>query len=76
MSNPLDSPRLEPIDKLLFIAIFIFAIILIGISRWAPQDGQTFQVISGILTGFAGAFFARLSPNPKKHDDPPLDSPK
>lgn len=55
---------IDPLDKLLLFGIVFFAGILIYIARWAPQDGQTFQVISGLLTGFSGAFFARLKPKP------------
>lgn len=31
----------------------------------APNDGQTFQVLSNLLSGCAGAFFARIKPAEK-----------
>jgi uncharacterized membrane protein YjjP (DUF1212 family) len=52
----------DPLDKLLLLSILFFAGMLIYIARWAPNDGQTFQVISGLLTGFSGAFLARIKP--------------
>jgi hypothetical protein len=55
---------IDPIDKMLLFGIVFFTGVLIYIARWAPQDGQTFQVVSGLLTGFSGAFFARLKPKP------------
>ena len=41
---------------------------MIGLSALAPNDGQTFQVISGLLTGFAGAFFMRIKAPDKSTD--------
>jgi hypothetical protein len=56
---------IEAIDKLLFTGIVFFTLLLIAISKLSPSDVQTFQVISGLLTGFGGAFFARMSPKSK-----------
>ncbi len=56
---------IEAVDKMLMCGIFFFAMLLIAISKWSPGDGQTFQVISGLLTGFSAAFFARMSPQSK-----------
>jgi len=58
--------RVEPIDRLLVAGIVFFTLLLIVVSKWSPNDGQTFQVISGLLTGFGGAFFARLKPPEKQ----------
>ena len=52
----------EAVDKLLCGGIAFFTILLVAISKWSPNDGQTFQVVSGLLTGFSGAFFARMKP--------------
>jgi hypothetical protein len=54
----------DALDKLLFVGIFFFAGVLLVLAKWDADDGQTFQVISGLLTGFSGAFFARLKPKP------------
>lgn len=54
--------EIDALDKLLFTGIIFFAIVLVAIARLMPNDGQTFQVISGLLTGFAGAFFGRMKP--------------
>jgi hypothetical protein len=35
---------------------------LIYVEKAFPNDGQIFQVISGLVTGFAGAFFMRVKP--------------
>jgi hypothetical protein len=38
---------------------------MIGISKWSPNDGQTFQSIAGLLSGFSGAFLGRMVPSKK-----------
>jgi hypothetical protein len=55
-----------PLDKLLLGCVVFFAMVLVAISKWSPNDGQTFQVISGLVTGFAGAFLMRIKPAEKK----------
>ena len=57
---------LDAVDKLLFCGIIFFTFMLIAISKWSPNDGQTFQVVSGLLTGFGAAFFARMKPTGKQ----------
>lgn len=56
---------IDPVDRLLFTAILIFVALLVGVSKVSPNDGQTFQVLSSLLSGFAGAFLARITPNKK-----------
>lgn len=56
------SKNIEPIVFLLFGGIIFFTLLLVAISKWSPNDGQTFQVVSGLLTGFAGAFMMRVKP--------------
>lgn len=51
---------LEPIDVLLFIGMMVFSVIIFVCNVMFPMDGQIFQVYSGVLGGFTGAFFARL----------------
>ena len=57
--------RLEPVDRVLVVLILFFTISMVSISKWSPNDGQTFQVLSGGLTTFIGAFVGRMLPNKK-----------
>lgn len=51
-------------DKYLLLATTIFfALVLIGIDKLFPNEGQVFQVIANLTSGFAGAFFHALSPS-------------
>jgi len=70
MTGNSDSVKVETIDKLLLAGVLFFTLLLVAISKWSPNDGQTFQVISGLLTGFAGAFFARLKTGADKKTPP------
>ena len=70
MTGNSDPVKVETIDKLLLAAVLFFTLLLVAISKWSPNDGQTFQVISGLLTGFAGAFFARLKTTADKKTPP------
>jgi len=56
------SATVEPIDRLLYGGIMFLVLVLVGVSKWSPNDGQTFQVISGLLTTFSGAFVGRMVP--------------
>lgn len=47
---------LDPILKLLLGGIVFFTGVIIYTQRYFPNDGQTFQVFSNLLAGFAGAF--------------------
>ena len=55
----------DPVLLLLFAGLIIFTGIMIWVSHIFKDDGQIFQVISGLVTGFAGAFFARMKPQDK-----------
>ena len=62
------TPQLPPVsthlaeaDRWLLACILFFSIILVLISKWSPSDGQTFQVIAQLDTGFAAAFLTRLT---------------
>lgn len=48
--------RTDPILKLLLGGILFFTVVILYTQKYFPNDGQTFQVFSGLLTGFAGAF--------------------
>ena len=47
---------LDPILKLLLGGIVFFTAVIIYTQKYFPNDGQTFQVFSNLLAGFAGAF--------------------
>lgn len=47
---------MDPILKLLLVGIGFFTAVLLYTQKYFPNDGQTFQVVAGLLTGFAGAF--------------------
>ena len=50
-----------------FTAVILFA-------EWKyPMDGQLYQTFAGLLTGFSGAFFGRITPRSNRID-PPSDS--
>lgn len=61
--------KLEPVVRLLFIGMVIFAALLFVSEKFFPMDGQMFQVIAGLLTGFSGAFFMRVKP---KNESPTI----
>ena len=66
--------HMEPIDMLLFIGMMVFSVIIFVCNVMFPMDGQIFQVYSGVLGGFTGAFFARLKDS--KVAPPPTDDQK
>ena len=80
---PADTGHMEPVDKILAWFIVFFTVLLVGISKLSPSDGQTFQVLSGGLTTFVGAFVGRMVPNKKTQPpgvvvsqvDPPVEKP-
>ena len=63
--------RLEPVLLLLATMIVFFTVLLFVSARWFPNDGQTFQAIASLLSGFSGAFLMRVKPVGKKDDDEP-----
>lgn len=54
--------RIDPIIRALFLAVFLYTLLLLAIAKLMPNDGQTFQVISTILSGFSGALLGRIHP--------------
>ena len=76
--------RLEPVVVLLFIGMLVFTGILLYVQKFFPNDGQTFQVIAGLLSAFSGAFFMRVKPRgtngdatpPATNGAPPPEPPK
>lgn len=73
-SPPHKTEPIEPIIKLLTALVVFFILLLMVESRIAPNDGQTFQVISGVLATFSGVLAGRINPMGKKPDQPPPGS--
>lgn len=53
---------LEPVLVLLFAGMIIYTLIVLGVAIFMPKDGQTFQLLTGVLGAFVGAFFGRINP--------------
>jgi hypothetical protein len=62
--------RLDHVVVLLFVGMLVFTAILMYEAQARPNDGQTFQVIAGLLTAFSGSFFTRIKP--KGDNDGPI----
>lgn len=65
----------DPIVWMLFGGTIFFTFVLIGVAYFFKTDGQTFQVVAGLLTGFAGALLTRIKP-PSKPEAPPNAPPQ
>lgn len=61
-------PKIEPVLVLLSVLVLVFTGCLFASEHWFPMDGQIFQVISGLLTGFGGALLMRVKPASKPED--------
>lgn len=62
--TPPDEQR-EPVESVLLLLaglMIFFTVVLIGCEIKFKDDGQVFQVISGLLTGISGAFLMRIKP--------------
>ncbi len=59
--------QLDPVLLLLAGMMVFFTGALFFVSTQLKTDGQTFQVISSLLTGISGAFLGRIMP---KKDHP------
>lgn len=60
--------KVDPVLYLLFAGMLVFAGILIACEHFFMADGQMFQVMAGLLTGFSGAFFGRINPTKRIPD--------
>jgi hypothetical protein len=59
------------VTVLLFAGMLIFTILLIIVEKFFHDDGQIFQVMAGLVTGFSGAFFTRIKgASPPKNTTP------
>ena len=59
--------KVEPILIWLFIGIFLSVGIMIYEEHYI-KDVQTFTVITNLVSGFSGAFFARMNPQGDKKE--------
>lgn len=62
---------IEPVLLLLSALLMFFTVLLFCSSSLYPTDGQIFQVISGLVTGFAGALLMRVKPRTAAEETPP-----
>lgn len=60
--------NVDPILVLLAWLILICLGAMIFVTWLFHDDGQIFQVVSGLLTGFAGGFLLRVKPSSQKAD--------
>ena len=63
--------RIEPIVWLLAGMVIYFSLMLVGISKWSPNDGQTFQLLAGAMTTLLGALAMRIKPTDQKPPENP-----
>jgi hypothetical protein len=62
--------KLEPVLILLAVLVICFTVALFVAEKAFPNDGQIFQVISGLVTGFSGALLMRVKPRSAGDDLP------
>jgi uncharacterized membrane-anchored protein len=62
---------IEPVLLLLAGLLVLFTFLLLWCSVVLKTDGQTFQVISSLVTGFAGALLMRIKPRGQADKDEP-----
>lgn len=60
VSSGTQSHCIDRILYLLFAGMLVFAVMLVLVEKFFASDGQIFQVVAGLLTGFSGAFFAKI----------------
>ena len=61
--------RVDPVLYLLLAGMLIFTAVMLFVDFKRSTDSEVFQVVAGVVTGFAGAFFTRLKPS--DHPEPP-----
>lgn len=59
--------QLDPVLILLAAMMVFFTAALFVCATLLKTDGQTFQVISSLLTGISGAFLGRIMPKKEPH---------
>ena len=66
----MNDQKIDPVLKLLAWGILVFAGLVVAVSKWSPNDGQTFQVFSGVLLTLVGCFVGRIDPERKIKKQP------
>lgn len=56
------SNRVDSVVLLLTGLVICFVVVLLWVAVYLKSDGQTFQIISGLVTGFSGALLMRINP--------------
>ena len=55
--------RIDPVLLLLFAGIILFTGVLVFVEWAFKSDGQIYQTLAGLVTGFSGAFLLRINPH-------------
>ena len=69
------SDRLDSVVLLLTFLILIFVGVLLWTAVFLKSDGQTFQIVASLVTGFSGALLMRIKPKGAGPDDPVIPMP-
>lgn len=67
--------KIEPIVLLLCSLVIFYTVCLIVVAKLMSSDGQTFQIIAGLVTGFSGALLMRVKPRAATPDESGDQSP-
>ncbi len=70
------SDRLDSVVLLLTALILIFVGVLIWVAVNLKSDGQTFQIVASLVTGFSGALLMRIKPKGAGPADPVIPMPQ
>ncbi len=54
--------KVDPIIFLLIGLVILYTFFILWIAIWLKSDGQTFQIVSNLASGFAGALLMRINP--------------
>lgn len=65
----------DPIIWMLFGGTVFFTCVLLAVAWLFKTDGQTFQAIASLLSGFAGALLTRIKPPTKPDPSSPPPPP-
>jgi len=69
------SDRLDSVVILLTFLILTFVAVLLWVALYLKSDGQTFQIVASLVTGFSGALLMRIKPKGAGPDDPVIPMP-
>lgn len=65
--------KIEAVVGLLFVGVMLTLLLLFAAEKLFPNDGQIFQVVSGVITTFLGALAAKIDP---RKGPPSVDHPQ